>query len=170
MNISILIDGNWVCTTIWVIILLKVVIEDQVLDTLLFLPLCLLLVLHRNCKVRIRWKFDGSCLRLINFCTTRMIPTFTLTCWRLPFFVKREKAIVFPATGPLVLGSADVEASRFLGRTGRATSNSCVRSNFRDSRLSAIILAYSRSKSASSSGSASSSCLVTMMASSSKAL
>jgi hypothetical protein len=53
--------------------------------------------------------------------------------------------------------------SRVFASHGKGTSNVDLRSCFRDSRLSAIIFAYSRSKSASSSGSTSSSCRVTTM-------
>lgn len=44
--------------TVLVITLLKVIIEDKVLDPLLFLPLCLLLCLHSNCKRRVRGELD----------------------------------------------------------------------------------------------------------------
>lgn len=85
-----------------------------------------------------------------------------------------EKAILLAGAGSAsVLGSAGPgaeENSRVFGLTGSGTSKSCFRSNLRDSRLSAIILAYSRSKSASSSGSTASSCRVTTMASSSDSL
>lgn len=97
-----------------------------------------------------------------------------LTCWRLPRFVRSEKAIV-----PFgVLGLADssvhesfaILVSRSLRLIGSGTSNVGLRSCFRDSRLSAIILAYSRSNSASSSGSTSSSCRVTTIDSSSESV
>ena len=75
-----------------------------------------------------------------------------------------------------VLGEADssthksLEAAASLRLIGRGTSKVALRSCFRDSKLSAIIFAYSRSKSASSSGSTSSSCLVTTIASSSESV
>jgi hypothetical protein len=42
-----------VCTTILILALLKIIVEHQVLDALLFLPLGLLLILHSNSKGRI---------------------------------------------------------------------------------------------------------------------
>ena len=77
-----------------------------------------------------------------------------------------------------VLGLADSSAhdsfgalvSRSLRLIGSGTSNIGLRSCFRDSRLSAIIFAYSRSNSASSSGSTSSSCRVTTIDSSSESV
>lgn len=92
----------------------------------------------------------------------------SLACCLFPFLVSKEKAILGAgaASAPLSPWSASELFSRGLDRTGSATSNTGRRSSFLDSKLSAIIFAYSRSKSASSSGSISSSCRVTMMASS----
>jgi hypothetical protein len=63
--------------------------------------------------------------------------------------------------------SVGAMTSRSFRRIGSGTSKRGLRSNFRDSKLSAIIFAYSRSNSASASGSNSSSCRVTTMVSSS---
>lgn len=69
--------------------------------------------------------------------------------------------------GSSLADSVIAMTSRSLRRIGSGTSKRGLRSNFRDSKLSAIIFAYSRSNSASASGSNSSSCRVTTMVSSS---
>lgn len=64
MNIGVVIK-IWelgVCTTILILALLKIIVEHQVLDALLFLPLGLLLILHSNSKGGVRGQFDSSCL------------------------------------------------------------------------------------------------------------
>lgn len=160
--------------TFLVFALLKVIVQDQALDALLFFLLRLLLRLHGDGKRRIGWQFH---LPGLKFMSAKVINGITArgggrTCWRLPFLVRSEKAMVVLGilAGPSSPGAIGAEGSRFLGRTGSGTSNSCLRSNFRDSRLSAIILAYSRSNSASSSALTVSSCRVTTIASSLKSL
>ena len=90
------------------------------------------------------------------------------TCWRLPFLVMSEKAMVLggvevPSLG---LSSPAVFWSRGARRIGSGTSNKGLRSNLRESILSDIIFASSLSNSASASGSRVSSWRVTTMSSS----
>lgn len=54
--------GARACTTIRIFVLLKIIVEHQVLDALLFLPFSLLLVLHSDRKSRVGWQLDSSCL------------------------------------------------------------------------------------------------------------
>lgn len=68
-----------------------------------------------------------------------------------------------PSTG---LSSPAIGMSFCARRMGRGTSNKGLRSNLRESRLSAIIFANSLSKSASASGSIASCCRVTVISSS----
>lgn len=43
------------CFTFIVFVFAQIVVEDKVLDALLLLLLCLLLILHSNRKMRVRW-------------------------------------------------------------------------------------------------------------------
>lgn len=172
VNINTRGKGCKVRFTILVFVFPKIIVEHKVFDPLLLFLLCLLLVLHRNGEVGVRWQLDSSCLRSpVSPQNGTILARSIRTCWRFPFLVRSEKAIV-PLMPSVVFSPAsfDVDGSRIFVLRGRGRSNCCFRSNFRDSRLSAIIFAYSRSNSASSSGSTSSSCLVTTIASSSDSL
>ena len=98
-------------------------------------------------------------------------PLHRHTCWRLPRLVNRLNAIVSGSVDNVV-GRASLVSTvplplRSFFLIGRGTSNIGLRSNLRESRLSAVNLASSRSNSASASGSRSSSWRVTTIFSSS---
>lgn len=98
----------------------------------------------------------------------RAEPDGCRTCWRFPFLVISEKAMVFGgvAVPSFGLSSAAFPASRGTRRIGSGTSNICFLSNLRESMLSAINFASSLSNSASASGSCSSFWRVTTMSAS----
>ena len=83
---------------------LKIQIEDVVLDPLLFFALGFSLVPHGNSELRVRWHVDGFRLAIIDLVNTLLISgkDGVLTFALLPFFVMREKAIVFIAGGVAV--------------------------------------------------------------------
>ena len=54
-------------TIVEVIVISEIVIQDQVLDTLLLLALGLLLVLHRHSKSRVRRQVNRACLQKVSF-------------------------------------------------------------------------------------------------------
>lgn len=160
--------------TIRLIVVSQIIIHDEILDSLLFFTLGLLLRLHCHSKIRIRRQLNRSSLerKVYQYIFTKPVSRelSLRTCCRFPFLVSIEKAIVFggvvvPSLG---LSSAAIDVSRAARLIGKGTLNTGFRSVFRESCPSAIILASSRSKSASASGSCSSSGRVTTIASSSK--
>ena len=117
----------------------------------------------------VRRKFNRAGLLKVSICGLTRCESAIVTCARLPFLVMSENAIVFVGVG--VVGSfsssRSTAVSRWDLRTGNGTSNKVLRSNLRESRLSAIIFSKASSKAASASGSSCSSGRVTTICSSS---